>query len=139
MGLLFTGVAIGPTLGSLLIRSTGQTLSVFYATTMCHVLYSCLVLFILPESISKQQMDRARSKYDAELLIRDVEGERDSLSVLFKRFIIKWFSAFLSPLSIFVPSPQKIDGRASNGRRRDWNMTLLAVAYGFMLTVMVGL
>jgi hypothetical protein len=136
MGLIFTGVAIGPALGSFLIRSTGQTLSVFYVTTMCHVLYTFLVLFILPESITKQQMDRARSKYDAELLTRGVEGERDSLAGLFKRFIIKWLSAFLSPLSIFVLSHQKID---SNDRRRDWNMTLLAVAYGLMLSVMVGL
>ncbi len=97
------------------------------------------MLFILPESITKKQMDRARSKYDTELLTGGVEGERDSLAGLFKRFIIKWFSAFLSPLSIFVPSQQQIDGSASNHRRRDWNMTFLAVAYGFMLSVMVGL
>ncbi len=82
-------------------------------------------------------MGRARSKYDAELLNSSVEGERDSLVGLFWR--IKRFSAFLSPLSIFVPSQQNIDGGVSNNQRRDWNLTLLAIAYGFMLSITVGL
>jgi len=137
LGLLFTGLAIGPTLGSLLIRSTGQTLSIFYATTIFHFMYTFVVFLVLPESTTKEWMGRARSKYDAELLNSSVEGERDSLAALFRR--IKRFSAFLGPLSIFVPSQQNIDGNVSNDRRRDWNLTLLAVAYGCMLSIMVGL
>jgi hypothetical protein len=137
LGLLFTGLAVGPTLGSLLIRSTGQTLSIFYATTICHFLYTFVVFLVLPESATKEQMGRARSKYDAELLNSSVEGEHDSLVGLFRR--IKRFSAFLSPLSIFMPSQQNIDGSVSNDRTRDWNLTLLAVAYGSMLSITVGL
>jgi hypothetical protein len=55
-------------LGSFLIRATGQALSVFYAAVIFTSLYSFFLWFILPESVTEQQMTRARAKYNDDLL-----------------------------------------------------------------------
>lgn len=122
-------MAIGPTLGSLLIRFTGQTLSVFYASTICHFLYTLLVSIIIPESTTEEQMRNARLRYDARLL-NSTGG--------FSQGIMRFF-AFFGPLSIFVTLRPKTYGSVLNNRRRDWNLALLAIAYGSMLSIVVGL
>lgn len=133
VGLLFTGMAVGPTLGSFLIRATGQALSVFYAAVICTLLYSFLVWVILPESVTEQQMIRARKKYnELDLLQASNERERGSPWGLPSR--VRWVSSILSPLTIFLP----VSVKSSNGiARRDWSLMLLGLAYGCTISIMV--
>ena len=134
IGLLFIGMAVGPTLGSFLIRATGQALSVFYAAVICSLLYSFLVWVVLPESITEQQMIRARTKYD-DLLQGSNEREQSSRWGLLNK--IRWASSFLSPLTIFLPASPKSSNSIVSRHRRDWSLTLLGLAYGCTISIMV--
>lgn len=134
-GLLTTGLAFGPIVGGLLIRSTGQVLSVFYMAGCLHLMYSFLVWFIVPESLTKGQMELAKTRYADNLRAAD-PGPGSSLDARFIRIARRLFS-FLIPLAILGPS-EKEPGNISKGRRKDWNLTLLGVAYGFTVAMMVS-
>ncbi|CAA7270975.1 unnamed protein product [Cyclocybe aegerita] len=136
LGLMFTGFAVGPALGSLLIRFTGHVLSVFFAAAASHILYTILVFFILPESVSQKQMALAKARYAAELLDHAQERERNpAVGVLVK---IRRLFAFLSPLTVFLPGEAKTkpDGNPLKKPKKDWNLTLMALGYGFTITIM---
>ena len=133
LGLLSTGMALGPTLGGLLIHSTGQTLSVFYMASCLHLMYSFMVWFIIPESLTKGQMELAKTRYADSLR---ADPDRTSLDARFTRNARRLFS-FLVPLAILGPT-EKGPGNSLRGRRKDWNLTLLAVAYGFTVAMMVS-
>ncbi|KAJ7724442.1 MFS general substrate transporter [Mycena maculata] len=128
LGLVFVGLGLGPTLGGLLVRYSHNLLSVFYVAAGIHAAYAVLVWIILPESLSKAQMETASIQYEERMRLLD-EQER---TVLFR---VKRIFSFLKPLAIFIPTP--VDrGANAGGRKWDWNMTLLAVAYG--LTISLG-
>ncbi|KAF9014116.1 major facilitator superfamily domain-containing protein [Cyathus striatus] len=116
LGLMFTGMALGPTLGGLFIRFTGTTLSVFYATASLHMAYTLLVWTVFPESLSKVHRDRSKTKGGVGLMKR-VFG-------------------FLTPLAVFSPSVDEVGTNPLKGKKRDWNLMLMALAYGFTLTLM---
>jgi hypothetical protein len=59
-----------------------------------------------------------------------------SLDTRFTRIAQSLFS-FLMPLTILGPNEKK-HGNALKGRRKDWNLTLLGVAYGFTVAMMVS-
>jgi len=125
-------MAIGPTLGSLLIRATGRTLSVFYMAVIVEFLYTLLLSLILPESITKEQMALSKAKYYADL--SNSTAERQAMGVL--RRVQRTFS-FFSPLTIFMP----LVGKSQNALRkprRDWTLTMLVIAYGITISVMVS-
>lgn len=134
IGLLFIGVAVGPTLGSFLIRATGQALSVFYVAVIFITMYSFFLWFILPESVTEQQMALARANYNDELLSGAVETEPSPTVTLL--YNIKRAVTFLSPLTIFQPSSLK-SPNVTNQHRRDWSLTLLALAYGCTISTFV--
>ena len=127
-----TGMALGPTLGSLLIRFTGRALSVFYVAGCLHLMYSIMVWFIIPESLTKGQMELAQTRY-ANSLRADPDN---SLNARFSRTARRLFT-FLMPLAILGPI-EKEPGNTLKGRKKDWNLTLLAVAYGFTVATLVS-
>ena len=133
LGLLTSGVALGPIIGGLLIRSTGQTLSVFYLAGCLHLIYSLMVWFIFPESLTKGQMELAKARYANSL-------PADSGSSLFARFarIARRLFSFLMPLAILGPA-EKQARHTIKGRGKDWNLTFLAVAYGLTVAMMVSI
>ncbi|KAF8969597.1 major facilitator superfamily domain-containing protein [Flammula alnicola] len=137
LGLLFIGIALGPTLGSLLIHVTGQTLSVFYVATGLHVLYSIFIWTILPESVSQKRMSHAKTKYALEVLEIANERERNpAISILVKA---RRLFAFLSPLTVFSPAEEEnAIGNPLKGPKRDWNLTLLVLAYAFTISIMAS-
>lgn len=138
LGLVFTGIALGPTLGSLLIRFTGQALSVFYLGGTLHLLYSCLVWFIIPESLTKSHMALAKTRYADSLGQVSLDNDHDrGFVAVFLRNAQRLFS-FLRPLAILGPI-EEVNGNPLKGRRKDWSLTLLAVAYGFTVALMVSL
>jgi MFS family permease len=134
LGLIFTGIALGPTIGGLLIRFTGQVLSIFYVAGCLHVMYSFLVWFIIPESLTKGHMELAKARYYADSLRADPDS---GLVAGFTRIAQRLFS-FLKPLAIFGPTEKVPGNTTSKGRRKDWNLTLLAVAYGFTIALLVS-
>ena len=136
LGLLYTGTALGPSLGSLLIRFTGQPLSVFYVGFSLHILYACLVWFIMPESLTKSYMTLAKAKY-AESLRGVLLDHNRGLVAKFINNVGRLFS-FLKPLSIVGPT-EEVSGNSLKGRRKDWNLTLLVAAYGFTISLLVSL
>jgi len=132
---MFTGMAIGPTLGSLLIRFTGKTLSVFFAATTIHLVYTLLVWFILPESLSKKTMENAKIKYVANLLETANEREQNpAVGLLVK---LRRVFTFLSPLAIFTPEEQKDSSNPLKKPKMDWNLTLMVLGYAFTVSLMV--
>ncbi|KAJ7219467.1 major facilitator superfamily domain-containing protein [Mycena pura] len=130
-GLVFTGVGIGPTLGGLIVKFTGNLLSVFYLATAIHGSYAILSWTVLPESLATTRMQSARVQY-AESLRLLLEQEHTLA------FRIQRLFTFLKPLTIFFPEKDP-SANPLKGRKRDWNLTLLAAAYGFTLSIMGSL
>ena len=126
-------MVLGPSIGSLVIRFTGQVLSVFYMGGSLHLLYSCLVWFIMPESLSKGYMELAKSRYANSLRTASPNSNN---SFGFIRNTQRLFF-FLRPLAILKPA-EEVNRNALKGRRKDWNLTLLAAAYGFTVALMVS-
>ncbi|KZT35058.1 MFS general substrate transporter [Sistotremastrum suecicum HHB10207 ss-3] len=113
MGLLFTGIGIGPTLGSFLIRATGDLLSVFYLATAAHIGYALFVFFIIPESLSKKSMLENRKR---------VSENHDNQFGFFLRVF-----SFLRPVATILPKRVVVPGTVAQ-TRLDWNLTFLAAA-----------
>ncbi|KAF8808993.1 MFS general substrate transporter [Phlegmacium glaucopus] len=133
LGLMFTGMALGPIVGSLLVRFTGQALSVFYLGGTLHLLYSCLVWFIMPESLTKNHMGLAKARYADEPHRVPLDHGR-SLVAGFLNKAQRLF-AFLRPLTIFGPI-EEVNGNPLKAPRKDWDLTFLAIAYGFTVALM---
>lgn len=132
LGLLFTGMSIGPTLGSLLISYTGHALSVFYIAAFVHLLYSLGIWFIIPESLSAAQMADSAKLHEERL-----EQLRHSRS---KGGVLVWLSrifGFLTPLALLFPAAAE-GGSPMKKKRRDGSLLLLATGYGFAISLMVS-
>lgn len=125
---MYTGVAAGPVLGGLLIRSTGNILSVFYFASILHGVYAILVLFILPESLT-----RARAR-GARLRRRQEEANQASGGRALDPF--KTIARLLRPLIVLLPD--KSSANALKQGSKDWNLFLIAIAYGLFTSVMVS-
>jgi MFS family permease len=126
-------MALGPTIGGLLIRFTGHVPSVFYLAGSLHLMFCFLAWFVIPESLAKGHMELAKARYADSLPRADSDG---SLVVKFTGIAQHLFS-FLRPLAILGPT-EKVPGSTLKRRRKDWNLTLLAVAYGFTIALTVS-
>jgi MFS family permease len=136
LGLLFCGVAIGPTIGGLLISSTDNILSVFYVAAALHATYALLMLFVIPESLTKEMAnansEQAKQRAEHAREVREAEnGKPVTLSQRVGR-ILGFIFFFMKPLAIILPH------RIKGTRRRDWNLTMLAMSFGMMTLLMVS-
>ena len=61
-GCLFTGIAIGPVIAGYIVKRTGDILSIFYIALGAHVFFLIFILFIVPESLTKERQLTARHK-----------------------------------------------------------------------------
>jgi len=77
-------------------------------------------------------MELAKTRYADSLRADPGRG----LGARFTRIGQRLFS-FLMPLAILGPTA-KGAGNTSKGRRKDWNLTILAVANGFSAAMMVS-
>lgn len=121
LGLYFAGVALGPMIGSLLIRSTGQVLSVFFLAGSIHLLYALFVWLVVPESLTKERMQISRGN----------DGEHDPHHDHFVKSLAFHSKKFLDPLVIFMPR------RSNNLPKKDWSLTLIAFIYGLVYLLLV--
>ncbi|KAI0831072.1 major facilitator superfamily domain-containing protein [Trametes gibbosa] len=131
LGLLFTGMAIGPTLGGLVIRFTGSFISVFYIAAGLHLVYALLIWFVIPESLHERDMQAARIRQRVEEEQYRAAHAHGGALVLVKRLF-----AFLTPLLLFLPIHLNEGGTPSKAKRRDWSLFLLVGAYGFTVSLM---
>ncbi|GAA5965156.1 hypothetical protein JCM21900_004621 [Sporobolomyces salmonicolor] len=76
-GLLFAGIAVGPSIGSLLIARSGSVLLPFYVALGLHLVYLGLLMVFLPESLSAERKETARRRHEAEVCARE-EAERNA-------------------------------------------------------------
>jgi MFS family permease len=112
LGLVYIGMAIGPAFGGLLIRQSGDLLTVFYYALLGHLLFACMVWFVVPESIAPTQLSRAKAAHDESKLQA-------------KGGLLAHLTSFFAPLKLFAPV-MVATGDNPLKRRKDWNLTLLA-------------
>lgn len=128
-GVLFTGIALGPVLAGYIIKATGQLLTIFYIALACHLIFVSFLLFVIPESLSKERQMAAREKHRIKM-----EGRPR------RSFISALKSAnLLAPLEILYPT-----GEGSNSvLRRNLiflaavDTTVFGVAMGSMTVVVI--
>ncbi|GAA5882021.1 hypothetical protein JCM1840_000403 [Sporobolomyces johnsonii] len=112
-GLLFAGIAIGPSIGSLLIARSGSVLLPFYVALGLHLAYLGLLAGFLPESLSEARKETARRRHDAEVgareeaeRIADDEAKKRGLGAVWRRRAGRALArpfGFLRPLGLLLP------------------------------------
>lgn len=131
-GVLFTGIAIGPYLFGFIIKQTGKVTIVFYAVLGCHLFFFLMLVFVIPESVSKKRQLLAREKYRA---VVQKDGR------LAAWYHVKPSKLFL-PLAILYPKvenpniPSAKRRSITRGVRR--NLVLLACIDFLMFGVAMG-
>ncbi|KAH8997654.1 major facilitator superfamily domain-containing protein, partial [Lactarius hatsudake] len=113
LGVLFTGVALGPSLGGLTERLSGKPYFVFYIALGSHVITACFLWLIIPESLLPAQMDSARRAHRA-----SNQGRFPS-----------WVFGFFAPLTVFAPVARKDGVTPQKFLKKDWSLTWLALSY----------
>lgn len=112
-GVLFLGLAIGPTIGAFLMHhpifsttTPGEPsmTSVFEVAVFCSFV-NLLLLFVYPESLNAKGVPEIVEESG-----KHAEG---------------FFASLFSPLGIFLPKDKVL---ASGRKRRDWSFPLLALA-----------
>ena len=135
-GTLFTGIAFGPLIAGYIIKASGQILTVFYIAVGCHLTFLGFILFIVPESLSKERQLSAQEKKKG---LGTAEGyawlaQPDPI-VHFLRatwHVIRSGGGLFTPLSILWPK-----GEGSNPAVRR-NLVFLAAVDTTMFGVAMG-
>ena len=86
-----------------------------------------MIWFVIPESLAPTQLSRAKAAY-----YKSKAQARGGI-----RGLLATLTSFLSPLKMFVPVTVAM-GDNPLKRREDWNLTLLAMANGLVVMLMVG-
>ncbi len=121
--MIFTGVALGPSLGGLAERLSGKPYVVFYIALGSHAITACLFWLIIPESLLPAQMDAAR------------RAQRASNQGRFP----SWVFGFFAPLTVFAPVAQKDGVTPQKFFKKDWSLTWLALSFAPDSLVVGGL
>ena len=121
-GCMFTGIAVGPLLGGIIVKATDNVLSVFYVALLCHLVFILSVLFLIPESLSRERQIATREKHR-------LDHRNDQP--------LQWLSlakltSFFLPLKILVPASDQ----ATNTTRR--NLILLSACDMVVFGVTLG-
>jgi MFS family permease len=126
LGLVYIGMAIGPAFGGLLIRQSGDLLAVFYYAFSNHFAFATMVWFAIPESLAPTQLARAKAAYNqGKARARGIGG------------LSAYLASFLAPLKLFIPVNVATSANPLK-RRKDWNLTLMAAAYGLVIMLVVS-
>ncbi|KAF7323180.1 MFS domain-containing protein [Mycena chlorophos] len=128
LGTVFLGIGFGPTLGSILVKYTGNLLSVFYFAASAHLFYGIMAFFVIPESLSARKMKEAKLAYAEEMRLHH-EQDRTMLLRIQRLF------GFLRPLLVVLPGPSVSASGSPKGRKWDWNLTLSAIAFGCVFSL----
>ncbi|KAH8818804.1 major facilitator superfamily domain-containing protein [Flagelloscypha sp. PMI_526] len=137
IGCMYIGVSAGPALGGWLATryrgpnpfgEEGHFALVFLVAAICSFINLLAIIFIFPESLSREKQTEAMDAY--------CKPPAQSSSGGFRGHpVTRFFISLISPLGVFLP----VDLPAQNGigKRQDWNLTLLAGA-SFMYMLSTG-
>lgn len=155
-GATFLGIALGPSFGGWLIRhplfwrgsvtsaGTSQTVtSVFAVAAICSFLNFVLAALVLPESLSKEQQQRAQEEYVSSSRsrkgkTRSRDEDSQALSSLEGRGddrcgSIGGLDRLFGSLTVFLPVVTYDPTTLRN--RKDWSLTILATGlFGYYLS-----
>ncbi|KAG9107233.1 hypothetical protein FRC07_008666 [Ceratobasidium sp. 392] len=128
-GILFAGVAAGPTIGSVLPYDAFWISIVLGAVNLL-----CLVLF-LPESLTKEQREAFRASRLA--AAQDVKPETArGLVGRVRGYVRSTIKSTLGPMAILRPRKRTGQGQAVSGT--DWSLTFLAISLAlYLLTIAI--
>ena len=125
LGLRFTGMAIGPTLCSFLVHTFGSPVAAVCLVLFIHAFYFVTVLFVLPESVSREKREENRARWNAtRVAARETQDGRTARSVI-KKIVANLF-AFLKPLE--VVKPIEVQSTFSERSHKDWSLTFIAIS-----------
>jgi MFS family permease len=89
-GCLFTGIAVGPIAAGYVVKATGQLLTIFYIALGAHVFFISFILFVIPESLTKERQLAAKQKSE---FVGSGEAAPEVWSAPVRRFSLTgWFS-----------------------------------------------
>ncbi|EGO24383.1 hypothetical protein SERLADRAFT_361476 [Serpula lacrymans var. lacrymans S7.9] len=146
-GVSFIGLALGPIIGAFLIahplplfvtptvRVGGHELqtvtSVFWVAITCSFVNLLLVMFVFPESLPVERRTAgAKARASAKSKSKgNLPSSTPSTTPTWLSAPLLLARAFLSPLSIFLPSPVPSPNPSSlTNPPKDWSLTFLALA-----------
>jgi MFS family permease len=122
-GCMFTGIALGPIVAAYVIKWTGGVIVMFYIALGCHLTFILLLVFVIPESVSKARQRAARERHRAAVAARRSTSNWKPL--------VDFLNVF-EPLKILWPT----DPGTSPAVRR--NLVLLAATDGIIFGVGSG-
>lgn len=105
-------MALGPSLGGIAERLSGNPYVIFYLALGLHTINALFQWFVIPESLLPAQMDAARR----------ARGGRSKGH---------WFArifSFLGPLSILAPLTTEGGVNPQEALKKDWSLTWLALS-----------
>ncbi|KDQ18950.1 hypothetical protein BOTBODRAFT_28428 [Botryobasidium botryosum FD-172 SS1] len=133
-GLAFGGMAFGPLLGSALIHATGSIFSIFYLVLVGELIYIAYIAFIVPESLGEEARKHISDRLDKAREERRAKRVQPSMTLTYAWQTASRALGFLAPMAIFFPRQRPAAERG--GRGRDWNITFVAIAFGFFSLLM---
>lgn len=131
MGLLFIGMAVGPTLGALISRYSAPIYA-FYFSAGLHVFYVLMVWLVIPESLTPTQMRVFARRHAADTVA--AKQRKGFVARLGRVF------GFLTPLAVFLPGENdrtmvRTKSKAKGGRT-DYSLTIVAAAFALETLIM---
>ncbi len=139
-GCLFAGIALGPLIAGKIVAVTGNILSIFYLAVGAHALFFLWLVFVVPESLTKERQRIAREK----LSVKDadyVPGHGEGATRTTFTWVAKYLrgSNLVAPLAILWPTEP---GTNPQLRRNLFflaavDATMFGVAMGSMTVVLL--
>lgn len=145
-GVTYAGFSLGPVIGGYIIRSglgsqpgRGKSVTaVFWIAMFCSLVNFFLVLFVFPESLSKEKRAAAAEQYRREHSAKgksravppsldesgDSNNDHDSSHAPVRSGIYGVAYKFLSPLGLFLPA---VLTDVNSKKRKDWSLTFLGL------------
>ncbi|KAF8610529.1 MFS general substrate transporter [Ceratobasidium sp. AG-I] len=121
-GVIFAGMALGPSFGSFISSYTQNIMIIFYINVVFDLIYTLFVAFVVPESMSPEALRNA-----AESRRRSASSSDTPWWKIFARKLL----VLVAPLGMFLPRTiQKSAGR----KLRDWNATFIGLAFALHAT-----
>lgn len=130
-GLYWVGFSIGPLVGNLALRMTGNIMSIFYIAVTLQAAFLLYTKFIMLEPLSKAQQEQARANWK----LHHEPGQQSlTRQGLLLAKVWDLFAPIVRPLEAIKPVLKKSMDPTVRPRR-DWNLFLAAVSIGCLFII----
>lgn len=130
-GVLFAGIALGPLFAGYVYKASQSNLTIFYVALGCHLGYLLFILFVVPESLTKERQKQARAKHRKEKEKAE-NAQQAGQNWLFRSYAVARSTNIFAPLTVLWPT-----GKGTNPDVRR-NLALLAAVDTTMFGVAMG-